>query len=206
VKLSIPLLIQRNEDRWRAMHLRADRIAQFDATARRLCAADAKVRFLALSAATGVPWFVIAVIAEREAGGPPSCWTRQLAQGDPLDRPSVNDPAGRGPFLSHADDTVGNDAWHRAGLDALVDCAPRLARWRDWTVGGALTALEEMNGLGYAMLGVPSAYVWSGSDQYVSGKYVADHVYRRNVVDVQEGCAPLISRMMALDPTIKFAA
>jgi hypothetical protein len=50
----------------------------------------------------------------------------------------------------------------------------------------------------------PSAYVWSGSDQYKAGKYVRDHVYDPNEVDVQVGCAPLLARMMALDPSIKF--
>jgi lysozyme family protein len=62
--------------------------------------------------------------------------------------------------------------------------------------------LEEYNGLGYAAHGVPSAYVWSGTDQYVSGKFVADHVYRAGVIDVQEGCAPLLATMMAIDPSI----
>lgn len=69
---------------------------------------------------------------------------------------------GRGPFF-------GADAFYRAALDALIDCAPHAAKWTDWTAGGALTLLEEYNGLAYAARGVPSAYVWSGSDQYNSG-------------------------------------
>lgn len=40
-----------------------------------------------------------------------------------------------------------------------------------------LTNLERFSGIGYAARGVPSAYVWSGTDQYVSGKYVRDGVY-----------------------------
>jgi hypothetical protein len=67
-----------------------------------------------------------------------------------------------------------------------------------------MTMFEMYNGLGYAAMGRPSAYVWSGSDQYVSGKYVRDHVYDPNEVDVQVGCAPLLARMMALDPSITF--
>ena len=55
-------------------------------------------------------------------------------------------------------------------------------------------------------MGVPSAYVWSGSDQYEHGKYVADHDYRNNVIDVQEGCMPLLAVMMAIDQTIQFPA
>ena len=204
-------LTAENANRWQAMHLLAIRIPQFDATAARLCAADAKARYqgvetrLTEAGFQGPKWWFIAIVSEREYGGPPR-WDRQLGQGDPLNQISRHDPAGRGPFLDHSGDvSPGNDAWTRGCLDALIDCAPYAAKWKDWSVGGTLTIFEEYNGLGYAARGVPSAYVWSGSDQYVSGKYIADHVYRASAVDVQEGCAPLLSRMMALDPSIQFA-
>jgi len=194
---SIPALKAANAARWHAMHLKADRIPVFDAIAKRLCGSsghawpNCKEDYLQISAKTGVPWFIIAVIHEREAGGPPH-WDKSIAQGDPLAHPSIHEPKGRGPFL-------GPDAFLRGALDALIDCPPYAARWTDWTIGGALTLLEEYNGLGYAAHGVPSAYVWSGTDQYTSGKFVADHVYRPGVRDVQEGCAPILARMMAID-------
>jgi hypothetical protein len=75
---------------------------------------------------------------------------------------------------------------------------------KDWSIGGTLTMLEEYNGLGYASRGRPSPYIWSGTDQYVSGKYVRDGVYDPNAVDQQLGCAGLLMAMMALDPTITF--
>jgi hypothetical protein len=103
-------------------------------------------------------------------------------------------PAGRGPFKS----------WEDAAVDALVHCAPHAARNQDWSPGGTLTKLEEYNGLGYAARGQPSPYIWSGTDQYVSGKYVRDGVFDPNVVDRQLGCAGLIAAMMKLDPTITF--
>src|SRR5215472_1036530 len=206
----IPALIRANARRWAAMHIKADRIHEFDRTAARLCAPDAKPRYEGVTARLlglgmqPVPWWFSAIVSEREYGGPPH-WDRQLGQGDPLHAVSHNDPAGRGPFLDHPGDTTpGNDAWTRCCLDALIDCAPHAAKWTDWSPGGTLTIWEEYNGLGYAAHGVPSAYVWSGSDQYVSGKFVADHVYRPGVKDVQEGCAPLLARMMALDPSIHF--
>jgi len=208
---NVELLKANNAHRWAVMHLRAARLGDFTATAKRLSAPDARARYegvterLMVAGYQPVPWWFIAIISEREYGGPP-CWDRQLGQGDPLAHVSIHDPAGRGPFLDHEGDTTpGNDAWTRCCLDALVDCAPHAAKWLDWTAGGTLTLFEEYNGLGYAARGVPSAYVWSGTDQYVSGKYVADHVYRDNVIDVQEGCAPILSCMMALDPSIQFA-
>jgi|SRR5579864_776347 len=206
----IPALIKKNQERWDRMVLDAKRTLSFDSAAKRLTALENKPRFQAVTTRLQtagyqpVPWFVIAVIAEREYGGPPR-WDKQLGQGDPLNQVSRHDPAGRGPFLDHPGDNNLNNAWLRCALDALIDCAPHAALWHDWTPGGALTLLEEYNGLGYAMRGVPSAYVWSGSDQYVSGKYVADHVYRASAVDVQEGCAPILKRMQLLDKSIQFA-
>ena len=134
---------------------------------------------------------MIAVIHERECS---QDWTGSLAQGDPWNRVSVHVPAGRGPFRS----------WEEAAIDALVNCAPYAARNKDWSIGRTLAKLEQYNGLGYAARGRPSPYIWSGTDQYRSGKYVRDGVYDPNVVDSQPGCAGLLMAMMALDPTITF--
>jgi hypothetical protein len=106
----------------------------------------------------------------------------------------VHVPAGRGPFRS----------WEDCAVDALMNCAPYAARNKDWSIGGLLTLLERYNGLGYATRGVPSPYIWSGTDQYSSGKYIRDHVFDASVIDVQLGCAGLLIAMAALDRTISF--
>jgi hypothetical protein len=67
-----------------------------------------------------------------------------------------------------------------------------------------LTNLERYNGIGYAAKGKPSPYLWSGTDQYEKGKYVADGVYDPDKVDAQLGVAGLIMVMMQLDPSITF--
>jgi hypothetical protein len=51
---------------------------------------------------------------------------------------------------------------------------------------------------------LPSPYIWSGTDQYKSGKYVRDGIYDPDVVDGQLGCAGLLMAMMQLDPDIRF--
>jgi lysozyme family protein len=183
---NIPNLLAANGKRWVAAKSTRDA----SGAARRLVAA--KARYQAVAARTGVPWFLVAVVHERECS---QNWSGSLAQGDPWNKVSVHIPAGRGPFKS----------WEDAAIDALVNCAPHAARWKDWTAGGALTLLEQYNGLGYANRGVPSPYVWSGTDQYRSGKYVRDGVYDPAVVDRQLGCAGLLKAMMALDPSINFA-
>ncbi len=174
-----------NEKRW----AKAKLTANYSKIAKSLV--DAKPRYQAVEAKTGVPWPVIAVIHERESS---QNWGRSLAQGDPWNRESVHVPAGRGPFMS----------WEAAAIDALVNCGPYLARNKDWSIGGTLTRLEEYNGLGYASRGLPAAYLWAGTDQYLGGKFVRDGVFDRNVWDTQPGCANLLKSMMALDPTITF--
>lgn len=197
----LAVLTRANAARWQNAKL--TRGPEFTPVAKRLVAPAAKARYQAIEAATGVPWFIIAVIHQRESS---QDWTTQLAQGDPLNKVSRNDPAGRGPFLNHPDDPPGQDAFYRGALDALIDCGPYAAKWKDWSPGGAMTLLEQYNGLGYANMGVPSAYIWSGTDQYKSGKYIRDHVYDPSVVDSQLGCAGLLMAMMAIDPTITFGA
>jgi lysozyme family protein len=174
-----------NAKRWNV----AQPTRKFGSVAAFLVESRAKARYQIVSARTGVPWWFIAIVHEREAS---QSWTGSLAQGDPWDRVSVHVPAGRGPFKS----------WEDAAVDALVNCAPFAARNKDWSAAGALTMAERYNGLGYANRGLPSPYVWSGTNQYRSGKYVRDGVFDANVVDSQLGCAGLLMAMMALDSSI----
>lgn len=162
---------------------------EFASVAKHLVAA--KQRYVTVQNKTGVPWFFIAVVHEREAS---QKWDTQLGQGDPLHEKSVHEPRGRGPF----------NTWEEGAIDALVNCPPFAAHNKDWSVGGLLTELEGYNGLGYASHGVPSPYVWSGTDQYKIGKIEVDHGPIMPVVDEQLGCAGLIIAMMALDSTIDF--
>lgn len=188
-----------NSKRWNIARL--TRGPEFIPVAKRLAAPAAKERYQKIAEATGVPWFIVAVIHEREAS---QRWDRQLGQGDPLNQVSTHIPKGRGPFFNHPDDPPLQDAFYRGALDALIDCAPYAARWKDWSPGGAMTLLEQYNGLGYANRGLPSPYIWSGTDQYRAGKYVRDGVFDPNVVDSQLGCAGLILAMIQVDPTITF--
>lgn len=174
-----------NERRWANAKLTAN----YSRIAKALVAS--KARYQAVEKRTGVPWPVIAVIHERESS---QNWGRSLAQGDPWNRVSVNVPRGRGPFNS----------WEEAAVDALVNCHPFLARKKDWSLGATLVNLELYNGAGYASKGRPSPYLWAGTDQYATGKYVRDGVYDPNHVDRQPGCANLLKAMMAIDPTITF--
>lgn len=188
--ITLESLTAANARRWGVARPLASRQAAFTATARRLVAARDK--YQAVAGKTGVPWFAIAVIHEREAS---QRWDASIAQGDPWDHVSVHVPKGRGPFAS----------WEAAAVDALTACAPHAARWRDWSPGGLMTLLEQYNGLGYANMGLPSPYVWSGTDQYRCGKYVADGRFDPQAVDQQLGCAGLVLAMAGLDAGVAMA-
>jgi len=181
-------LTRANADRWQKAKL--TRSAEAASIAARLF--KAKAKYQAVEAQTGVPWPAIAVIHERESS---QRWNASLAQGDPWNRASVHVPAGRGPF----------DSWEAAAIDALAKCPPFLARHKDWTMAGALTALETYNGIGYAAHAVPSPYIWSGTNQYRAGKYVRDGLYDPSKVDPQLGCAALLMALAEIDPDICFA-
>jgi len=176
-----------NLARWKAAEVSPLLIHYIDGVSHKLVAA--KARYQAVEAKTSVPWAVVAVIHERESS---QSWLASLAQGDRWDRVSIHVPRGRGPFAS----------WEAAAEDALVICPPHAARWTDWSIGGALTLLEQFNGLGYAARGLPSPYVWASTNQYHSGKYIADGHFDPHAIDHQIGCSALLNRMSAIDQTV----
>lgn len=172
---------------WDAMHVRDSKVAPFTAIAKRLLAS--KARYKAVEKTTGVPWYMIAVIHEREAS---QNWRTQLGQGDPLNRVSTHVPRGRGPFKT----------WEDGAYDALV-VQRKLNKVIDWRLEKILYQTEAYNGWGYDAHRVPSAYLWAGSTIYAGGKYVSDGVWSSTAQDTQPGCAALLKIMMELDPSIK---
>lgn len=181
------LLKTANLKRWQDCAPKASLISTLDGVASRLV--EAKGRYVTVETQTNVPWPIIAVIHERESS---QSWAASLAQGDPWNRVSIHVPRGRGPFK----------CWEDAAIDALKVCPPYASNWDDWSIGGALTLLEEYNGLGYAAHGMPSPYVWASTNQYVRGKYVADGHFDPFAIDHQLGCAALLMRMAHFDQTI----
>ena len=200
---SITDLIAKNGALWDKAKIVLTRRVEVGRVAARLCAPSARQRYQAISATTGVPWWVIAVIHEREAG---QDFTKQLGQGDPLNKPSRHVPRGRGPFLNHPNDPPGQDAFYRAAVDALQNCPPYAARWKDWSAGGTLTLLELYNGIGYDEFHHEnSPYDWGATDQEQKGKYTGDGQFDPAAWDTQVGCAAMLKAMIDIDPSIKFA-
>ena len=189
--MDIAGLKAKNAARWQAAIVTPALLPVLKVIAGRLVNPVAKDRYEAVTDRVGAPpWWLIAVIHEREAS---QSWAAYLGNGDPLSRTTIHVPRGRGPFA----------IWEDGAVDALSNCAPYAAKWTNWTIGGLLTLLEEYNGLGYAMMGQPSPYVWASTNQYVRGKYIADGHYDPNAVDTQLGCTALLKTMAEMDQTIK---
>lgn len=183
-------------------HILPARQAEVAKVAARLVAPAAKSRYQVISEATGVPWFVIAVIHEREAS---QDFSRQLGQGDPLNAPSRHVPRGRGPFFNHPSDPPGKDAFYRGAVDALQNCPPYLGKWTDWSAGGACVATLLYNGTGYDDYHHEnSPYEAGATDQEQRGKYSADGQFNAGAWDTQIGCIAMFKAMMAIDPSIQF--
>jgi lysozyme family protein/peptidoglycan hydrolase-like protein with peptidoglycan-binding domain len=152
--------------------------------AKRLVAA--KARYQGVEAKTGVPWWMIAAIHEREAS---QDWNAQLAQGDPLHKVSTNEPI-MGPF----------DTWEEGAIAALKH--DKLTSVTDWRLEKVLHYQEAYNGWGYFFKGVPSSYVWAGTKAQKPGKWIRDHVWDPGYWDKQLGCAAMLKAMMEIDPSI----
>lgn len=143
--------------------------------------------------ATGVPWQMIGVIHEREAGEQDIGRFKGVLHNGELivgtGRKTRLVPARRGPF----------DTWFDAAVDALK--LEGFDKIKEWPVERILWALEPYNGYGYRngphsngihyppML---SPYIWASTNHQQRGKYVSDGNFDPNVMDTQVGCAALL--------------
>jgi len=153
------------------------------AKARLLKLTKNKARYVEVQRRTGVPWWLIMCLHERESSGD---MTTYLGNGEPLDRVTNLVPKGRGPFKTFEDGAV--DALVHEGFHKITD----------WSIPRALWAAEVFNGAGYRNRGVPSPYVWAGTNQYSTGKYTSDGHYDAGATDKQLGIAVMFQGLISL--------
>lgn len=149
-----------------------------------------KQTYQAIEAETGVPWPFIGVIHIRESDGD---MRTHLHNGDSLRGFTHQVPAGRpkvghGPPFTWTESAI--DALKYEGLDKLHG---------QWNVELMLFEEEAYNGWGYLSKGDNSPYVWSWTNMYHGGKYVADGVYSSSAVDPQPGTAAMMKALAEKD-------
>lgn len=172
---------------WDQMTINRERRHEFETLAK--FAIDHKDIYESISALTGVPWELIAVLHRRESD---ANFNTYLGNGQPLSHRTTIVPRGRGPFLgAHAFIDGAVDALK---LDGLIDVD-------DWRLEKELYWCQTFNGWGYKG---PSPYIWGGTNIQVPGKFVRDHVYDPHVMDPQPGCAPMLAAIAQLDHSVTF--
>ena len=129
-----------------------------------------------------IRWFHIALLHEMECTQNFNCY---LGNGQPYKKKTTIVPKGRGAFNS----------FEAGAIDAIK--YDKLNLIQDWSIGNTLYILEGFNGYGYELYkGINSPYLWSGSNHYTSGKYLADSVYSNTAVSQQIGIALLYKRLL----------
>ncbi|MBP6823766.1 MAG: hypothetical protein KA368_19605 [Acidobacteria bacterium] len=147
-----------------------------------------QTRYETVEKLTGVPWYVIATIHSLEGS---LNFNTHLHNGDPLTAKTTHVPKNRPP--------VGSPpfTWEESATDALT--FDNLAAVKTWNLATILFKLEGFNGFGYRTKHptVLTPYLWSFSNHYIKGKFVADGKFDPNLVSKQTGVAVIFKQMVA---------
>lgn len=193
-----------------AMAIKPERVAEFERMARYAIANKAIYQEVEAATESHFPWYAVAVTHKREsdaqdAHGNP-LFTSYLGNGQPLWISTTIVPENRGPFISRAD---ANDpqklraAFVAGSLDALrLEKIDKVVP--PWPLEKVLFDEEILNGTGYDARGLPSPYIFGGTNIQRPGKYVADHVFDATVMDTQLGCAGMLWMIAHLDTSVRF--
>lgn len=174
---------------YETMIIRPERRVAVDRAAQRIV--EHRKRYEDVERETSVPWYVIGVIHNLEAGGR---WDRHLHNGDPLSARTVQVPRGRPRTGSPPFE------WDASAKDAIE--FDGLNKVEQWTLPRICYELEKFNGFGYQRRNVPSPYLWSFTNHYSRGKYVADGKWDGSAVSAQAGAMALIKRIDELCPDV----
>jgi lysozyme family protein len=136
-------------------------------------------RYESVTRATNVPWFFVGLTHGLEAS---YNFRAHFHNGDaPLSQRTRQVPAGRPKTWTAPYD------WEASAVDALKLMG--FAGATDWSLERTLYRLEAYNGFGYRKLGVPTPYLWSFSNHYDAGKFVADGSFNPRAKSQQCGAA-----------------
>jgi lysozyme family protein len=148
-------------------------------------------RYEAVGRTTGVPWVAIGLIHAMESG----CrFTTHLHNGDSLNARTRRVPRGR-PRTGSPPFT-----WEESAVDAIR--YDGLDKVSDWSPERLCYQLEKYNGWGYRLYhsSVKSPYLWSGTNHYVRGKYIADGRWSSSAVSGQTGAIAILKQLEQIDP------
>ena len=189
--LTWPALRAEYEDLWATCELRPSKMAAAKVTAKKIAAN--RSRYEEVAGLSNVPWYVIGLIHAMECG---LSFSGHLHNGDSLKARTWQVPKGR-PKTGTAPFT-----WEESACDAMK--FDGLDKVDDWTPARMCYELERYNGVGYLRYHpeVKSPYLWSGTNHYARGKYVADGKWDSNAVSGQSGAIAILKCLMELEDGI----
>ncbi len=138
-----------------------------------------------VGAELNIPWAFIGITHGMECG---FNFSAHLHNGDPLSARTVQVPKGR-PLTGNPPFT-----WSQSARDALI--FKGYHQVSDWSVPHMLHLFERYNGMGYRRRGVPTPYLWSYSNLYGKGKFVADGRFDPEAVSKQCGAALMLKAVL----------
>lgn len=132
-----------------------------------------------------VPWYFVGIIHALECS---FNFKAHLHNGDPLRAPTVQVPRGRPTPWNPPNDWV-SSAKDSLTYEGYVD-------QDDWSLPRTLYRFEGYNGFRSRANGINTPYLWSFSNHYTRGKFVADNVWDANAVSKQCGAAVMLKALV----------
>jgi lysozyme family protein len=132
-----------------------------------------------------VPWYFVGIIHGLECS---FNFKAHLHNGDPLRSQTVQIPRGRPAPWNPPNDWV-SSAKDSLAYEGFVD-------QEDWSLPRTLFRWEAYNGFRSRANGINTPYLWSFSNHYTRGKFVADNVWDANAVSKQCGAAVMLKALL----------
>jgi lysozyme family protein len=152
----------------------------------KLTNAKYRARYEAVANAVCVPWYFVAIVHAMEAS---LNFEGHLHNGDPLSDRTVQVPAGRPKVWDPPTD------WEASARDALE--YEGFTNQTDWSLAHTLFRYEAYNGFrSREQHDINTPYLWSFSNHYNGGKFVADGVWSDDAVSKQCGAGVLLHEMV----------
>lgn len=149
---------------------------------------DNQDRYEYVERKTKVPWQVIAVIHAMEGA---LKFDTVLHNGESLEDVHKHGtrlvPRGLGKGLDWI--------WEDAAVDALAQ--KKRLQPDNWSNINTLYYIERYNGMGYRLYhsDVNTPYLWSNTNHYIRGKYIADGKWSSTTISKQCGCVPVLMQL-----------
>lgn len=183
------------EDLYNLMEIRLDKLSIVETNTDKIL--QNKSRYQAVGEPLHIPWYFVGIIHSMESS---QNFSRHLHNGDPLTARTIQVPKGM--------PKTGNPpfTWEESATDALI--SHKLNQVGEWSLSRTLYEFERYNGWGYRMRHphVFSPYLWSFSNHYTKGKYIADGTWSETAVSQQIGAVVLLRRLEERNEIASFKA